>query len=241
MISYSALATLAAAALITMFGESIAPADDIAIRVYVITFVTSLLVEMIGLAPRILWVVPLWLVALAMFGVHIYTEHGVLGVAGVVLAGAVLLVLTILVGRFHTRRRERRDLAKAMRSVDIRGLNPIYDQAWETLHEAVLCPRETAWTKELCAHNRKVAQIAAPWLLDRNPTPARAKRLQQLDEVFVAGLADPSDDEALLGRESDWLQAMIRDRDSLDREEVQTEPLSARIDRMRKSNEARSD
>lgn len=236
MISYSALATLAAVALIVMIGENIAPAADIQVRVYVVAVVTSLLAETIGLAPRVLWLVPLWLVALALLGVHVYAEYGVLGVVAVVIAAALLLVFTILIGRFHMRRRERRDLAKAMANVDLAGLNPNYDQAWDTLHEAVLCPRETPWTTQLSEHNRKVAALAVPWLLDRSPTPAIAERLRGLVDLFARGAADPASvEEGRLSSASSWLQAMIRNRDALDRMEAGggDADLAARLERIR--------
>lgn len=218
MISWSALATLVAVGLIAAIGESILPATHIEVRIYVITIVTSLFAEGLGFAPRVLWLVPLWAAALTLLGAHIYVQYGVLGVVAVVLVAAVLLAFTIFMGRMHERRRERKDLANKVRTSDLRGLNPIYDQAWDTLHEAVLCPRETEWTKALCEHNLKVARIAVPWLLDRNPPSEVARRLQRVIDTFAAAAADPASVSAgdLTGASS-FLQDMIRSRDLLHR------------------------
>lgn len=239
VINFSAIGTLAAIILITAIGEGVAPAVNLPVRVFVVTIVTSLLAETIGLAPRVFWVVPLWLVGLTFLGVHVYVEYGVIGVVVVVLAAAVLLAFTIVIGNFHMRRKERRDLAQKISTADLAGLNPIYDQAWDTLHDAVLCPSETSWSEELCRHNYKVARIAVPWLLARNPTARRVERLRQIVEDFSAsGQSLDSVAEDQLSSDASWLQAMIRDRDALDRDALDrdvavAESTSARIARLR--------
>jgi hypothetical protein len=221
VIDLAAILTLVAVALVTASINHFVPAIDVSVRVSVITVVAGLAAEGLGFAPRVLWVVPLWLAGLAYLGIHIYEEYGLIGVLGVVLAGAILLALTIIVSRLHERRRERRTLANRLRISSLGGLNPHYDQAWDILHEAILHPRTTPWTKEICEHNCKVAELAAAWLLEKRPPAARAERLRVVVEAFASAAADPSQvDASTLGRESDWLQSMIRNRDSLDRVEL---------------------
>jgi hypothetical protein len=238
VINIAAIITLVAVALVAAITNNLMPAIDVQVRVLLITVVSSFAAEGLGFAPRVLWIVPLWLAALAFLGIHIYEQYGVLGVIGVVVAAAILLALTILLGKFHERRRERRTLAERLRTTDLRGLNPIYDQAWDTVHEAILQPRFTPWTKEICEHNRKVAELVVAWLLDKRPPAARAERLRAVVEVFASAAADPSQVEASkLAHESAWLMAMIRNRDSLDRAELDGqggELLSERIRELRR-------
>jgi hypothetical protein len=219
MLNITAIVTLVAAALISATVFELLPAGAEEARMFTalgITFIAGVIAELIGLAPRLLYLIPLWMAALIMLGVQIHERHGILGVLGALVGGAALQALMIVVARFHERRRERRDLDKRLRSVDLRHLNPAYDQAWDIVHEAVLVPRVTPWTRELLAHDHKVAALVERWLTDRHPGLPAGDRLRRLVAAFEAGAAAPGKAAALgLRKESEWLQALIRNRDSL--------------------------
>lgn len=150
--------------------------------------------------------------------VGIYERHGVLGVLALLVGGAALQALMIVVARLHERRRERRDLGVRLRGADLRHLNPGFDQAWDILHEAVLVPRVTPWTRELLAHDGRVAALVERWLEDRHPGHAAGERLRRLVAAFEEGATAPDKVAApSLRKESEWLQALIRDRDALAR------------------------
>lgn len=218
IINVSAIITLVVALLITATVFEALPAGVEQARLFIglgITFVTGLIAEVIGLAPRLFFLVPVWMAALIIMGVQIYERHGALGLLGVLVGGAALQALMLVVGALHERRRERRDLARRLRSVDLRGLNPAYDQAWDAVHEAVLAPRVTPWTRELLEHDHRVAELVERWLSDRLP----GDRLRRLVAAYAEGATAPDKvDAAALRRESEWLQATIRNRDALARD-----------------------
>lgn len=232
ILNISAIITLVAAALITATVFEALPAGLEEARLFValaIFFGAGLIAESVGLAPRVFFLVPVWMAALIVFAVQIYERYGVVGVIGVVVGGAALQGLMMIVGAFHDRRRERRDLARRLRSVDLGGLNPAYDQAWDTVHEAILAPRVTPWTRELLAHDHRVAALVQRWLSDGRPRLPIADRLERLVAAYAEGAAAPDKvDAAALGRESAWLQAVIRDRDALARAAAQGRPAQER-------------
>jgi hypothetical protein len=219
IINISAIITLVVAALIsaTVFETLPAGAEDARMFTALgVTFIAGLIAELIGLGPRLFYLIPLWMAALIMLGVQIHERHGILGILAVLVGGAALQGLMFVVAAFHERRRERRDLDKRLRSVDLRHLNPTYDQAWDILHEAVLVPRVTPWTRELLEHDHRVAALVERWLTERHPGLPGGDRLRRLVATYAEGAAAPGKLAApALRTESEWLQAMIRNRDTL--------------------------
>ena len=125
----------------------------------------------------------------------------------------IVRALDDLVREAHERRRERKELGRRLREIDLRGLNPGYDQAWDQLHEAILIPEATPWTRELLQHQARVAGLVQRWIGDGIPEP---RLLERAVTVFTEGAEDPSKvDAGKLREQSAWLQSVIRNRDGL--------------------------
>lgn len=219
IINIPAIITLVLAVLIseTLFATIPASAEEKRIFLTLgITFILALITELIGLAPRLFYLMPLWMAALILLGIEVHARYGVPGIVGLLVGGAALQALMFVVAAFHERRRERRDLSRSLRSVDLRGLNPAYDQAWDALHEAVFTPRVIPWTRELLEHDHKVAACVERWLAARYSDFPGADRLRRLVVAYAEGAASPEKvNAAALRHESEWLQSIIRNRESL--------------------------
>ncbi|MEZ4383140.1 MAG: hypothetical protein R3A79_17565 [Nannocystaceae bacterium] len=218
IINLMGILTLVAAGLIAAMAFEAAPSlvgDARVIAAAGIVFATSVVAELLGMPARVLFVVPMWMAALALVGVYVYEFYGALGIVGVVVGAVALQALMMLVGAMYERREERREFVRRLREIDLRGLNPAYDQAWDALHEAILIPRVTPWTRELLVHQHRVATLVQAWIGDQIPEP---RLLERAVKAFEAGAADPSKVDAdKLRAESERLQAVIRNREGLAR------------------------
>ena len=215
MINLMGIVTLVVAVLIgaTFFAAVPLTGDLRLVASAVILFGTSVLAEVVGVQPRVLFFVPLWMAALIGIGVYVHDHHGALGIVALVVGAVALQALMLLIGAVHMRRRERKELAQRLRSVDLNGLNPAYDQAWETLHEAILIPKVTPWTAELLQHQRKVGELLLSWVEAQIPEP---RLLRRAVLAFAEGALDPAKVDAdKLRQESAWMQSLIINRDAL--------------------------
>jgi hypothetical protein len=228
IINLMGILTLIAAGLIAVMAFEAFPSlvgDARVIAAAGIVFATSVIAEVIGLPPRLLFIVPMWMAALVAVGVYVHESYGALGVVGLVVGAVALQALMMVIGAIHERRAERKDIVVRLRKIDLRGLNPAYDQAWDALHEAIMIPRVTPWTRDLLVHQHRVATMVQRWIGDRIPEP---RLLERAVRAFEAGAADPAKVDAdELRAHSEWLQAVIRNREALARKTAALRQIQA--------------
>ncbi len=228
MINFMGILTLLVAVLIgaTLFEVFPALGGDARIAVgALVLFATSLLAELVGVQPRVLFLVPLWLAALVAIGVYVHDHHGVLAVVGLVACAIALQGLMMVIGAYHERRRERRELGQRLQEIDLGGLNPAFDQAWETLSESILIPRVTPWTGELLKNNRRSAELLLAWMEGRIPEP---RLLRRAVLAFAEGALEPAKVDAdKLRQEAERMRSMILHRDALAKKTAALRELAA--------------
>ena len=96
IINLMGILTLVAAGLIAAMAFEAAPSlvgDARVIAAAGIVFATSVVAELLGMPARVLFVVPMWMAALALVGVYVYEFYGALGIVGVVVGAVALQAL----------------------------------------------------------------------------------------------------------------------------------------------------